>query len=280
MVSILNRPFCFNGHYGLSITMEKWDNTSGYEMYVGRWSKLISQDFVDWLSPQSKLKWLEIGCGTGALTKVIIEKCSPAYLLAIDNSDHYLVKAMENVFSNNVTFLNADLSSYPLNEEFHNVTSGLVLNFVPRIEELLRCTMNNLKCGGQMSSFVWDYGGHYQPMRHFWEAAKEITSSAEAFDAGGKFNICTKENLIQLFRRLDLSDIQFTTMERIATFHNFNDYWLPIASAQGSVTEFMSTLTDAGKDTLKESIKRRLPISSNGEIKLIISALAVKGLKK
>jgi trans-aconitate methyltransferase len=264
----------------LNKTKEKWDNTTGYEMYVGRWSNLVSIDFVDWLNSQSKLKWLEIGCGTGALTKVIAEKCLPSYLLAIDKSDNYLEKAKENVNSSNVSFLNADLSSYRLNEEFHHITSGLVLNFVPQIEELLRYVMNNLKSGGQMSSFVWDYGGHYQPMRHFWGAAKEVTSGVEKFDAGIKFKICTKEKLIQLFESLGLKDVQCTTIERIATFQDFNDYWLPIASAQGSVTEYMSTLTDTEKDKLKENIKRRLPIAFNGEIKLIISALAVKGLKK
>jgi hypothetical protein len=166
-----------------------------------------------------------------------------------------------------------------LNEEFHNITSGLALNFVPRIEELLHYLINNLKRGGQMSSFVWDYAGHYQPMRHFWDAAREVTRSGEKFDAGRKFDICKKEKLIQLFERLGLNDVQFTTIERIATFQNFNDYWLPIASAQGSVTEFMSTLTEAEKDKLKENVKRRLPIAFNGEIKLIISALAIKGLK-
>ena len=157
-------------------TKEHWDDTQGYEMYVGRWSNLISLDFVDWLNSQSNLKWLEIGCGTGALTKALAEKCSPSYLLAIDKSENYLKKAKENVNLNNVHFLNADLNSYALNEEFDHITSGLVLNFVPQIKELLRHLMNNLKSGGHMSSFVWDYGGHYQPMRHFWDAAKEVTS--------------------------------------------------------------------------------------------------------
>ncbi len=261
-------------------TKEHWDNTQGYEMYVGRWSNLISLDFVDWLNSQSNLKWLEIGCGTGALTKAIVKKCSPSYLLAIDKSENYLKKAKENVNLNNVHFLNADLNSYALNEEFGHITSGLVLNFVPQIKELLRHLMNNLKSGGQMSSFVWDYGGHYQPMRHFWDAAREVTSEGKKFDAGIKFEICAKEKLIQLFEDLDLTDVQFTNIERIATFQNFDDYWLPIASAQGSVTEFISTLTGTEKGNLKENIRRRLPIAFNGEIKLVINALAIKGLKK
>lgn len=260
---------------------EGWDNTQGYEMYIGRWSKLISSDFVSWLNPKSKLKWLEIGCGAGALTKVIAGRCSPSYLLAVDKSDNYLEEAKKSInSSNNISFLNADLNSYSFNEEFHHITSGLVLNFLPGVRELLKPIMNNLKSRGQLSSFVWDYGGHYQPMRHFWDAAKEVIAGAETFDAGRRFSICTKEKLTRLFEELNLYDVQCTTIEKIATFENFDDYWLPIASAQGSVTEFMSTLTETERDELKENLKRRLPIALNSEIKLIISALAVKGLKK
>lgn len=261
-------------------TKEQWDNTQGYDLYVGRWSKLISQDFVEWLNPKANLKWLEIGCGTGALTSIIVDKCSPAYLLAVDKSDSYLAKAKESIDSKNVSFSNVDLNTYPLNEEFNHITSGLVLNFIPQIRELLLHLLNNLKSGGQLSAFVWDYGGHYQPMRHFWEAAKEVSQDAEKFDAGVKFDICTKGKLIQLFESLNLKEVQFTTMERIATFRNFDDYWLPIASAQGSVTEYISTLTESEKDSLKGCVKRRLPIAFNGEIKLIISALAVSGVRR
>jgi len=258
-------------------TTEKWDDTQGYEMYVGRWSSVLSIDFVNWLNARGNSKWLEIGCGTGALTKVIAGKCTPSYLLAIDQSDSYLEKARENTNPGNISFLNADISSCDLNQKFHYITSGLVLNFIPLVEELLRRLVNNLESGGQMSSFVWDYGGHYQPMRHFWNAASEMFPGSEKFDAGKNFDICAKEKLIALFERIGLNDIQFTTIERIATFQNFNDYWLPITSAQGSVTKFMSTLTDAEKDKLKELIKSRLPIAFNGEIKLVISVLAVKG---
>jgi trans-aconitate methyltransferase len=256
---------------------EKWDNIQGYEMYVGRWSKLLSIDFVDWLNARQNSKWLEIGCGTAALTKVIADKCMPSNLLAVDKSDSYLEKARETTNPGNIFFLNADINSYILNGKFQYITSGLFLNFVPEIDELLRRLVNNLKIGGQMSAFVWDYGGHYQPMRHFWNAAREMIPGSEKFDAGQNFEICSKEKLIQLFEKIGLNDIQFTTIEKVATFQDFNDYWLPISNAQGSVTKFMSTLTDTEKDELKEHIRGRLPIAFNGEIKLVISAIAVKG---
>ena len=265
----------------LTKTNERWDNTAGYEMYVGRWSSLISKDFVNWLNPKPGMKWLEIGCGTGALTKVIAENCSPSYLLAIDKSDSYLRNARKNINTNNVSFLNTDLNSHLLlNEEFDNITSGLLLNFVPQIDDLLLNLMSHLTSGGQTSSFVWDYGGHYQPMRHFWDSAKEVVEGAEKFDAGTKFSICKKEKLIQLFKTLGLMDVEFTNIESIATFKDFDDYWIPIVAAQGSVAEFISTLSAIQKKDLENIIRHRLPIALNGEIKLIINALAVKGIKK
>jgi trans-aconitate methyltransferase len=265
-------------HY-LKRTNEPWNDSNGYELYVGRWSKLISADFVEWLSPQPNLKWLEIGCGTGALTNEIVSKGAPSYLLAIDRSEAYIEKARENIRFSNVSFLNTELSTLRLTDEFDHITSGLVLNFIPQIEQLLLSTMNNLKRGGQISAFVWDYAGHYQPMRHFWDAAKDIFDDAHKFDAGTTFSICTRENLVRLFERLNVSRIRFSNIERIATFRNFEDYWLPIASAQGSVAEFLSTLDPEEKNNLKTRLKHRLPIAFNGEIKLILSALGIEGTK-
>jgi SAM-dependent methyltransferase len=264
----------------LNRSKESWDNTQGYEMYVGRWSRLLSLDFVNWLKAHTAQKWMELGCGTGALTQAITEKCAPSYLLAMDKSKTYLTKAKENVTHDSVSFLRADLDSFLSEEEFDHVTSGLVLNFLPHMEKTLRSLTGNLKKGGQMSAFVWDYGGHYQPMRHFWDAAKDVNAIAKDFDTGIKFEICRKDKLINLFESLGLTNVAFTNLERIATFQNFDDYWLPIASAQGSVTEFISMLTEKEKDNLKETIRSRLPFALSGEIKLIINALAIKGVKK
>jgi SAM-dependent methyltransferase len=264
----------------LTGTKENWDNIQGYEMYVGRWSRALSLDFVHWLNACAALKWMEIGCGTGALTQAIAETYDPSSLLALDKSEAYLTKARENGKLSKVSFLRVDLDSFLPEGEFDNITSGLVLNFLPHTEKTLRSLMSNLRNGGQLSAFVWDYGGHYQPMRHFWDAAKEVSAVAKDFDTGIKFEICRKEKLISLFESLGLTHVEFTNLERIAMFQNFDDYWLPIASAQGSVTEFISILTEKEKDNLKETIRRRLPIALNGEIKLIINALAVKGVKK
>jgi trans-aconitate methyltransferase len=176
-----------------------WNDTKGYELYVGRWSRLISKDFIYWLKPDAGLKWLEIGCGTGALTSAILEFANPRKIIAIDTSGDYIKNAKSDIAAYNVMFLETDVESLRNDETFDMITSGLVLNFLPSITESFRCMVDKLSPGGQLSGFVWDYAGHYQPMRHFWDAAKEVSPTAEKFDAGVKFPIAVKVNLSTFF---------------------------------------------------------------------------------
>ncbi len=259
---------------------QQWKDANAYNLYVGRWSKLISADFIEWLNPPLNLKWLELGCGTGSLTSEIVSSRSPSHLLATDTSEIYLNDARKHIASAQISFLNADLNTVQVPDEFDEITSGLVLNFIPGIENMLLKILNNLRHGGRLSAFVWDYAGHYQPMRHFWNAARDVHEQADMFDAGIKYKLCMKKNLIRLFESLNLSNIKFVNIERIASYVNFEDYWLPIKSAQGSVAEFLTTLTPDQIMKLRDLLRSRLPISSNGELKLIISALAIEGRKQ
>jgi trans-aconitate methyltransferase len=266
--------------YSMSTTRtanESWDDTAGYELYVGRWSRQLSADFIQWLRPKPGSTWLEIGCGTGALTSAILHGAKPAHVVAIDKSAAYLQQAQKELASANVTFVTGDVESVAPTKRFDMISSGLVLNFLPHPAQSLRRLMHNLNPGGQLSSFVWDYAGHYQPMRYFWDAAGQIFETAAQYDAGIKFQICNPERLTSLFKSLGLTEIEVTNIERIATFDGFDDYWEPIAAAQGSVTEFMNTLSSGQKADLKETVRKRLPIAANGEIKLVLNALAIKG---
>jgi SAM-dependent methyltransferase len=258
---------------------ESWNDSNAYDLYVGRWSRLIAEDFLHWLQPPPNVSWLEVGCGTGSLTTEILDRTSPSRVLAIDKSDAYLTKARTQIASPLVSFFKTDLSDLHVGAEFDYITSGLVLNFLPDVEEKLECMIQYLRTGGSISAFVWDYAGHYQPMRIFWDAAKTLYREAAKFDAGIKYPLCTEGSLKALFEAVDLSNIRFRKIERIATFRDFDDYWLPIASAQGSVSEFLGTLSEDKKNDLKTSVKSKLPMALNGEIKLILSALAIEGTK-
>jgi ubiquinone/menaquinone biosynthesis C-methylase UbiE len=100
---------------------------------VGRWSQLVANDFLACLNLPPSLRWLEMGCGTGALTAAIAEKCRPARLIGIDPSEGFLAKARTRL-ETKATFHVADASGIPLQDsEVDVVVSGLLLNFVPNL---------------------------------------------------------------------------------------------------------------------------------------------------
>ena len=49
-----------------------WASGNAYEPFVGRWSRRIAREFIAWLALAAKSRWLDVGCGTGALTQTIL----------------------------------------------------------------------------------------------------------------------------------------------------------------------------------------------------------------
>jgi ubiquinone/menaquinone biosynthesis C-methylase UbiE len=74
-----------------------WANGASYEGYVGRWSRLVAREFLRWLAVPPQACWLDVGCGTGALSQTILEVASPRSMLGVDPSEGYLARAREQV---------------------------------------------------------------------------------------------------------------------------------------------------------------------------------------
>ena len=71
-------------------TQIRFDDGAAYERYMGTWSRLVGEKFLEWLGPQSGLRWLDVGCGNGAFTEMIVERCAPASVDGIDPSEEQL----------------------------------------------------------------------------------------------------------------------------------------------------------------------------------------------
>jgi trans-aconitate methyltransferase len=109
--------------------IDKWNESDPYEYFMGRWSKLIAPLFLSWLNIPNSLSWLDLGCGTGALSEAIIRNCKPAHLTCIDPSSEFLNKTQERL-SNSATFVTGNSSNIPLpNNSVDVLVSGLALNF-------------------------------------------------------------------------------------------------------------------------------------------------------
>jgi ubiquinone/menaquinone biosynthesis C-methylase UbiE len=111
---------------------DKWDSGGLYEPYVGRWSRLVAQGFLGWLGQPSAADWLDVGCGTGALTESILALCEPRPVTGIDASLGYIEFANAHIRDARVQFKVADVQTMSIDTaSFDAVVSGLVLNFVP-----------------------------------------------------------------------------------------------------------------------------------------------------
>ena len=180
--------------------LQHWREGTAYEPYVGRWSRLVARQFLKWLELPQGLRWLDIGCGTGALSFAILEHCNPAEVMGVDPSTGFLRHARETLLDNRVTFHpgSAENLPAPLNK-FDAAVSGLVLNFTSDPTRAISEASRVVKPGGLCALYVWDYAEGMQMMRFFWDAARELDSGAAARDEARRFPICQPEALASLF---------------------------------------------------------------------------------
>jgi SAM-dependent methyltransferase len=256
---------------------DSWNRGDPYERYVGRWSQLVAHDFLDWLALPPALRWLDVGCGTGALTAAVREQCRPVRLTGIDPSDGFLQRARARL-EGHATFHVASALELPLHDsEVDVVVSGLALNFFPDpargLQEMQRVTT----LGGTIAVYVWDYAGKMEFMRHFWDAAVELSSAARELDEGRRFPLCRPEDLENLFLAASLSDIEVRAIDIPTRFADFDDFWLPFLGGQGPAPSYAMSLDEAPRNRLRDRIHQRLPIESDGSIPLIARAWAIKG---
>lgn len=257
---------------------DTWEAGKLYEPYVGRWSRLVAQEFLAWLQPQSNLDWLDVGCGTGALTEEILRQAYPRYVTGIDSSPAFINYAKSCITDPRATFAVADAQSLPAESgQFDAAVSGLLLNFVPDPLLAVRQMARAVRPGALVAGYVWDYAGKMELMRYFWDAAIELNPSARELDEGRRFPLCSAEQLRQLFDEAGLKDVDIKSLDILTPFRNFDDYWTPFLGGQGPAPTYAMSLAPMERDALRERIRAALPIAKDGSIELIARAWAVRG---
>ena len=157
----------------------QWSAGEKYEPYVGRWSRLVAAEFVAWLDLPAGLAWLDVGCGTGALSETVLRSTSPSRLLGVDSSSAYVEHAREHVRDDLAEFAVSDAVALDVPDEtFDAVVSGLVLNFVPEPMRAVLEMRRAARDGGVVAAYVWDYPGEMWMMRHFWDVATALDPAA------------------------------------------------------------------------------------------------------
>jgi len=255
-----------------------WGSGAAYEPYVGRWSRLVAREFLTWLAMPPSARWLDVGCGTGALSQTILAQAAPAAVHGIDPSEGYLALAREQVRDPRVHFEVGDARQLPVPTAAYDVVvSGLVLNFIPDLKAGMAEMVRVTKLDGTVATYVWDYAGKMELMRYFWDAAVALKPEARERDEGRRFPICQPEPLHNLFGAAGLHEIDVRAIDVLTHFRDFADYWSPFLGGQFPAPEYAMSLSEEDRAALRERLRATLPFSDDGTIRLIARAWAVRG---
>ena len=255
---------------------DTWERGSPYERYVGRWSRQVAPLFLSWLSIPAGRRWLDVGCGTGALCAAIVDHCSPASVAGVEPSEGFLESARENL-AGRAALHQGSATAIPFgNGSVDVVVSGLVLNFVPdqraALLEMARVAGNE----GSIAAYVWDYAGRMELMRYFWDAAVELDSAAAKLDEGVRFPLCHPEALEKLFAGAGLVEVEVIPLDISTPFANFDEYWQPFLGGQGPAPAYAMSLDESARARLRDRLRERVPIQANGSVSLTARAWAAR----
>lgn len=257
---------------------DTWAAGNLYEPYVGRWSRLVAKDFLAWLQAAPDLDWLDVGCGTGALTEIILQKARPRSVTGMDSSAAFVEHAKAHITGSRARFDIADAQSLPVKSAHFDVAvAGLALNFVPMPSLAAGEMARAVRPGGVVAAYVWDYAGKMELMRYFWDAAVELDPAALDLDEGRRFPLCRPDALSNLFTQAGLGEVQVQSIDVFTDFHDFGDYWAPFLGGQGPAPAYAMSLSEEKRAALRDRILTKLPVAKDGSIGLMARAWAVRG---
>lgn len=255
-----------------------WEIGGAYESFMGRWSRLVAVEFLQWLSVPAGSSWLDVGCGTGMLSRTILGSADPVKVRGIDQAAGFVSFAENRTRDPRAAFEVGVVEPRKLGSNTYDaVVSGLVLNFFSNGDQAVAEMRRVTNPGGVVAAYVWDYAHKMQLLRYFWDAATALNSEAALLDEGKRFPLCNPERLRDLFIAQGLNNVDVRSIDVQTHFVDFQDYWTPFLSGQGPAPSYVASLASEQQSDLREQIRARLPLSADGTIDLVARAWAVRG---
>ena len=258
--------------------MGVWSSGASYEAYVGRWSRLVAADVVRWLDRPPGARWLDVGCGTGALADAVLSAASPTDVVGVDPSPEFVAHAAATVPDPRAGFGVGDARSLPVGDGWFDVAvAGLVLNFVPERTAVLREMRRAVGRGGTVAAYVWDYPDGMPLMSAYWDAALDLGLAEPTAHEAVRFGFCRPASLATMVTAAGLIGVDTTGFVVPTVFRDFDDFWSPFLRGTGPAPAHLAALPADQQITLRDAVRERLPEAGDGSIRLTARAWAVRG---
>ena len=252
----------------------RFDDGASYEQFMGAWSRLAGDVFLDWLAPPSGWRWVDVGCGNGAFTELLVTRCAPLEVQGIDPSEEQLAFARTRLANPPAEFVAGDALALPWRDDtFDAAVQALVIFFVPDAARSVAEMARVVRPGGSVSAYAWDILGGGFPFAALQEemaaidapppwppsvAASRMDVLQELWDGAGLVQVATREISVQ------------------RTFADFETYW-KIARTGPRLAPTIAGMTADRLDALRERLRRRLPADPAGRIHVDARANAIRG---
>ncbi|HZR24972.1 MAG TPA: methyltransferase domain-containing protein [Vicinamibacterales bacterium] len=257
-----------------------FDDAGAYHRYMGRWSQAIGEKFLAWLNPSARLDWLEVGCGSGAFTQLIVEQARPASVIGIDPSSAQVEHAARTVTAPQAQFRIGSATELPFDAgTFDIVVSALVIHFIGDRPLAFREMLRVAKPGAMVCGYTWRKSptivdAPYGPLaRAIVEVAGDVKTSPavpEALPEGVRATLAA-----QGFEGIDTATIDVSQ-----TFRDFEDYWISqTATFPHPVAKSAMALNDRDRERVRGILRATLPAAADGSITYASRASAFKARK-
>lgn len=247
---------------------------AAYERYMGVWSRLAGDAFLDWLAPEPGLRWLDVGCGNGAFTERIADRCAPVSIQGIDPSEHQLDYARTRSALRSAVFRKADAMALPFPADaFDAAVMPLVIFFVPEPAKGVAEMARVVGPKGLVAAYGWDLRGGGFPYAALQEEMRAMGVAVSSPPSPGASGI---DALREFWTGAGMQGIETRELTVQRTFADFDDYWSVILKGP-SVHTGLAAMPSGDVEVLKERVRARLPADGNGRVTYGARANAIHG---
>ncbi len=251
----------------------RFNDGAAYEQMMGIWSRSAGDIFLDWLAPPSGLRWIDVGCGNGAFTELLVERCAPAEVQGIDPSEGQLAYARTRPAARVAEFRQGDAMALPFPaDRFDAAVMALVLVFVPEPTRGVAEMVRVVEPGGIVAAYMWDMESGF-PLRFILE---EMRAMGLTPPRPPQMEISRMEAMRDLWTGAGLGAVETREITVHRTFADFDDFWA-ISLKSPSLGPAIAALAAGDAETLKKRVHARLPADSDGRITYGAHANAAKG---
>lgn len=255
-------------------TPPTFSDGEAYENMMGRWSRVAGQIFLEWVAPAEGMRWIDVGCGNGAFTDLLVERYAPSSVIGIDPSEGQLEYARSRISADVADFRQGGAQSLPFDDnEFDAAAMALAINFVPDASEAVAEMARVVKSGGSVSTYMWDVLGGGFTMEPLRKALSEIGVAAPIPGA----DVVTIENLERLWNEAALENVSTRQIEIAVTYSSFEEFWIANTGIANSVSNAIKQLAPGDAESLKGRLREMLPADPDGRVSYSARANAVKG---